>query len=129
MERLEGILVQIGEDDGRELLRGLLVQSQAPTLAYFVRTLVGMDRAAAQAAFADYLSDRSLTPQQMRFVEMVIDQLTARGVMEAAALYEPPFSNLHAGGPDELFAGHESVIEGIFEKLRRIRDGVLAMAG
>lgn len=129
LERLEGILVQIGEDDGRELLRGLLVQSQAPTLAYFVRTLVGMDRAAAQAAFADYLSDRSLTPQQMRFVEMVIDQLTARGVMEAAALYEPPFSNLHAGGPDELFAGHESVIEGIFEKLRRVRDSVLAMAG
>lgn len=88
-----------------------------------------MDRAAAQSAFSDYLSDRSLTPQQMRFVEMVIDQLTARGVMEAAALYEPPFSNLHAGGPDELFAGHESVIEGIFEKLRRFRDSVLAMAG
>ena len=78
---------------------------------------------------ADYLSDRSLTPQQMRFVEMVIDQLTARGVMEAAALYEPPFSNLHAGGPDELFAGHEAVIEGIVEKLRRVRDNVLAMAG
>lgn len=80
-------------------------------------------------AFSDYLSDRSLPPQQMRFFEMVIDQLTARGVMEAAALYEPPFSNLHAGGPDELFAGHEAVIEGIFEKLRRVREGVLAMAG
>jgi type I restriction enzyme R subunit len=49
--------------------------------------------------------------------------------MEAAALYEPPFSNLHAGGPDELFAGHEAVIEGIFEKLRRVRDNVLAIAG
>jgi hypothetical protein len=39
------------------------------------------------------------------------------------------FSNLAAGGPDELFAGHEAVIEGIFEKLRRIRDNVLATAG
>jgi type I restriction enzyme, R subunit len=129
LERLEGILVQIGEGDGKQLLTGLLERCEAPTLAYFVRTLVGMDRAAAQTAFSDYLSDRSLTPQQMRFVEMVIDQLTARGVMEAAALYEPPFSNLHAGGPDELFAGHETVIEGIFEKLRRVRDSVLAMAG
>ena len=129
LERLESILLQIGEGDGKELLSGLLQRSEAPTLAYFVRTLVGLDRAAAQAAFSDYLSDRSLTPQQMRFVELVIDQLTARGVMEAAALYEPPFSNLHAGGPDELFAGHEAVIEGIFEKLRRVRDNVLGLAG
>jgi type I restriction enzyme R subunit len=129
LERLEGILVQIGEGEGKELLTGLLERSEAPTLAYFVRTLVGLDRAAAQSAFSDYLSDRSLTPQQMRFVEMVIDQLTARGVMEAAALYEPPFSNLHAEGPDELFAGHEAVIEGIFDKLRGVRENVLAIAG
>lgn len=88
-----------------------------------------MDRTEAQATFSEYLSDRSLTPQQIRFVEMVIEQLTSRGVIEAAALYEPPFSNLHAGGPDELFAGHEGVIDGIFEKLRRVRENVIAMAG
>jgi hypothetical protein len=28
-----------------------------------------------------------------------------------------------------LSFGHEAVIEGIFEKLRRVRDNVLAMAG
>ena len=33
-----------------------------------------------------------------RFIEMVIDQLSARGVMEASALYEPPFCYLHAEG-------------------------------
>jgi type I restriction enzyme R subunit len=38
--------------------------------------------------------------------------------MDASALYEPPFSSLHAGGPDELFIGKENVIEGIFEKLK-----------
>jgi type I restriction enzyme R subunit len=129
LERLESILIQIGEGEGKELLTGLLKRSEAPTLAYFVRSLVGMDRAEAQATFSEYLSDRSLTPQQMRFVEMVIEQLTSRGVIEATALYEPPFSNLHAGGPDELFVGHESVIEGIFEKLRRVRANVLGMAG
>jgi type I restriction enzyme, R subunit len=64
-----------------------------------VRSLVGLDRTAAQAAFSQFLNDRSLTSQQIRFVEMVIDQLTARGVMDASALYEPPFTNLHAGGP------------------------------
>ena len=38
--------------------------------------------------------------------------------MEGAAPYEPPFSNLHSGGPDALFVGKESVVEGIFQKLR-----------
>jgi type I restriction enzyme, R subunit len=88
--------------------------------------MVGMDRSAAQAAFSRFLSDRSLTPQQIRFVEMVIDQLTARGVMEASALYEPPFSGLHAGGPDELFRGKQPVIEGIFESLREAHRGLPA---
>jgi len=69
------------------------------------RSLVGMDRIAAQAAFSEFLGDRSLSPAQIRFVEMVIEQLTARGVMEASALYEPPFSNLHGEGPDALFEG------------------------
>ena len=113
----------------QELLTGLLARSEAPSLAHFVKTMVGMDRAAAQAAFTSFLSDRSLTPQQIRFVEMLIDQLTARGSMEASALYEAPFSGIHSGGPDELFAGKENVIEGIFEKLETIRTGLLAEAG
>lgn len=83
-----------------------------------------MDRAAAQAAFSQFLNDRSLTPQQIRFVEMVIDQLTARGVMDASALYEPPFSNLHAGGTDDLFAGKENVINGVFEILASLQPGL-----
>jgi type I restriction enzyme R subunit len=52
-----------------------------------------------------------------------------RGVIEAAALYDRRVSNLHAGGPEELFAGHQAVIDGILEKLRRVKDSVLAMAG
>ena len=83
-----------------------------------------MDRSAAQSAFAEFLNDRSLTPPQIRFVEMVIDQLTARGVMKASALYEPPFSNLHAGGPEAMFGGKEQVIEGIFDRLRTLASGL-----
>ncbi|MCP5128455.1 MAG: DEAD/DEAH box helicase family protein [Pseudomonadales bacterium] len=117
LEGLESTLAEIGEDDGDTLLSGLLSRSGAPSLAYFIRSLVGMDRAAAQGVFSDFLADRSLTPPQIRFIELVIDQLTSRGVMEAAALYEPPFSNLHAGGPDAMFAGKENVVEGLFVAL------------
>jgi type I restriction enzyme R subunit len=124
LQGLERTLAEIGEEDGETLLKGLLVRTEAPSLAYFVRSMVGMDRVAAQAAFSGFLSDQSLTPQQIRFVEMVIDQLTARGIMEASALYEAPFSSLHSGGPDALFAGKENVIEGIFGKLETIRSVV-----
>lgn len=83
--------------------------------------MVGLDREAAQKAFSTFLSDRRLTTSQIRFVELVIDQLTARGTMEASALYEPPFSDLHSGGPDELFAGKGQFIEGIFEALQTLQ--------
>lgn len=129
LQGLEKALKEIGEEDGETLLSSLLTRTEAPSLAHFVRTLVGMDRSAAQAAFSNFLTDRSLTPPQIRFVEMIIDQLTARGIMEEGMLYEPPFSNLHAGGPDELFAGKDNVIEGIFEALKSVHSGVMATAG
>ncbi len=110
------MLIKIGEADGEALLRGMLAQSNAPSLVHFVRGLVGMDRAAAQAAFSRLLPNQSLTPPQIRFVEMIIEQLTARGVIEPGALYEAPFTGLHAGGPDGLFAGKSEMITGIFQE-------------
>ena len=129
LQGLERTLVEIGEDDGRTLLTGLLARNDAPSLAHFVRSMVGMDRAAAQELFSEFLSNRSLNTPQIRFIEMVIDQLTARGVMEPSALYEAPFSSLHAGGPEALFAGKSNVIEGIFEKLEAMNPEPLADAG
>jgi type I restriction enzyme R subunit len=79
-----------------------------------------MDRIAAQAAFGQFLNDRSLAAAQIRFVEMVIDQLTARGIMDASALYDPPFSNLHNRGPDVLFVSKENVIDGSFGTLAEV---------
>ena len=49
--------------------------------------------------------------------------------MDAAALYEPLFSNLHAGGPDGLFAGKDNVIEGIFEPLVEVQSELLEREG
>lgn len=128
LQGLEAALAEIGADEGETLLSNLLTRSNAPSLAHFIRSLVGMDRKTAQAAFSHFLNDRSLTPPQIRFIEMVIDQLTAQGIVEASALYEPPFSNLHAGGPDELFQGQETIIDGIFETLASIHSGLVSTA-
>ena len=88
-----------------------------------------LHRAAAQAAFARLLSSQSLTPPQIRFVEMIIDQLTARGVMEPGALYEAPFIGIHAGGPDGLFAGKDELIAGIFHTIQATQPAFQCGAG
>jgi type I restriction enzyme, R subunit len=127
LQSLEQTLRSIGEDEGENLLTSMLALREVPTLAHLVRRIVGMDRNAAKAAFAIFLTDRSLSAQQMRFVELVIDQLTARGFMEPAALYEQPFSSLHADGPEGLFASKPNIVDGLFhtlgETLPRVVEG------
>ena len=51
-------------------------------LAIFVRSLVGLDRAAAKRVFDGFLQGRNLTAQQHEFIDMMIDHLTERGVMD-----------------------------------------------
>jgi type I restriction enzyme R subunit len=114
LQSLEKTLLSIGDEEGQRLLTSMLQLREVPTLAHLVRRIVGMDRSAAKAAFSIFLADRSLSTQQMRFVELVIDQLTARGFMEPSALYEQPFSSLHADGPEGLFAGKPNIIDGLF---------------
>jgi type I restriction enzyme R subunit len=129
LQGLETTLTEIGAEDGQGLLSSLLTRSGTPSLVHFVRSLVGLDRTAAQAAFSQFLNDRSLTAPQIRFIELIIDQLTARGVMDASALYEPPFSHLHAGGPDALFTGKEKIIEAVFKTLESLEPQVQSAAG
>ena len=64
-------LAKIGEEEGQTLLSSLVENSDAPGLAWFVKSMVGMDRTTAQTAFAEFLDDRSLNAQQMRFVEIL----------------------------------------------------------
>ena len=75
------------------------------------------------------MSNRNLATAQIRFVGTVIDELTRRGTMAPSALYEALFSNLHAGGPEALFAGKQNVIEGIFERWEDLQPESLVAAG
>ena len=49
--------------------------------------------------------------------------------MDASALYEPPFTMLHAGGPDALFAGKDAVINGLFQTLKSLEPNIVGLAG
>jgi type I restriction enzyme R subunit len=59
-------------------------------LGLFVRSLVGLDREAATDAFERYLSDASFSANQLRFVQLIVEHLTANGFMEVAGSMSPP---------------------------------------
>lgn len=119
------MLTKIGEDEGEVLLSDLLERTETEKIPKLARSM-GMDRSAAVAVFSTFLDDRSLNTKQIRFIELIIDQLTARGVIEAGAQYEAPFTNVHAGGPDELFAGKDNVVEELFAALEKTTPQVAA---
>lgn len=69
----------------------------------FVRSLVGLDREAAKFAFAEFLNGRRLTANQVEFLNLVIDHLTARGVMDPELLYEAPYTDFDRNGIEGVF--------------------------
>jgi type I restriction enzyme R subunit len=76
-------------------------------LGLFVRSLVGLDRAAAKRSFASFLEGKTLTANQIEFVDLVIDHLSRRGWIDPVQLYESPFIDLHPHGVDGVFSDPE----------------------
>lgn len=68
-----------------------------------MRSLIGLHREAAKEALASFLVGKTISANQIVFVNLIVDHLTERGVVEPAALYEPPFTDLTPHGPDALF--------------------------
>jgi type I restriction enzyme R subunit len=90
------------------------------SLPAFIRSLVGLDRAAAKEVFGQFLDTSRYTSQQIRFIEMVIDRLTAAGVMEPGQLYDPPFTSIHHEGLDGAFGDSDAdAIIGMLDEIKR----------
>lgn len=70
--------------------------AQAGGLGLFLRSLVGLDRRAAKQAFSALTEGRTLTGAQNEFLNMAIDHLTERGVIDPAVFYESPYTDMKA---------------------------------
>jgi type I restriction enzyme R subunit len=69
-----------------------------------------------------FTNGKTLTANQLEFINLMVDHLTEHGVMEAARLYESPFTDITPHGPDALFEGSQ------MDELLRTLDSVRATA-
>jgi type I restriction enzyme R subunit len=111
---LQRILVAAGIGDDSTFEQAA---KKAGSFGKFIRGLVGLDRAAAKEAFAEYLDDKRYSKNQIQFVSLIIDELTERGVVDIARVYEAPYIALAPEGPETMFV--ETDLERIFELLER----------
>lgn len=100
LEELERMLCDAGVGTAEDVARA---KADSAGLGLFVRSLVGLDPGAVQAEFAEFLGGRTLRPNQIEFVQMMIEHLTEHGVMDAGRLYEPPYTDLSARGIEGVF--------------------------
>ena len=87
-------------------------------LGLFVRSLVGLDREVAKQELARFISGKNLNSNQIEFVNMIVNHLTEHGAMDAAILYESPFTDITPQGPDGLFTSTQ--VDELFSILEEV---------
>lgn len=120
LSALETMLVESGAGTEEDIARA---REEAHGLGPFVRSLVGLDRDAAQEAFNRYLDKATFSANQIRFIKLIVEHLTANGVMEVARLYESPFTDNAPQGPDMIFTDDQ--VDGIVAILDEVRTHAL----
>ena len=73
---------------------------------------------------AGFLAGKTLSANQIEFVNLIVDHLTEHGVMEAALLYESPFTDLTPHGPDGLFSS--SQVDELLTAIEHVRQTAIA---
>jgi type I restriction enzyme R subunit len=99
LDALEKLLVEAGTGTPDDLSK---VRSGSG-LGLFVREMIGLDREAAKRAFDGFLVGKTLTANQIQFINLVVDYLTQSGWMSVAQLYEAPFTDFSPRGVEGVF--------------------------
>jgi type I restriction enzyme, R subunit len=88
----------------------------------FLRSLTGLDYQAATSAFSQFRSDRTLSPPQQAYLDLLIDVLAKNGLVVIGDLYQAPFTLRAPRGPEDLFSS------GDIDMMSAVLDGVRTKA-
>jgi type I restriction enzyme R subunit len=117
LEELEHMLREAGLGSEDELEKA---KQESHGLGLFVRSLIGLDRAAAKAAFAGFLQGSTLNASQIDFLETLINHLTEHGAMDPALLYESPYTDINPMGVEGVFNPPQvETLLGVLAEIRR----------
>ena len=94
-------------------------------LGEFVRSIVGLDIAAAQDAFAEFIQAGNLSANQMTFINTIITYLTKNGVIDKTMLFESPFTNIHDQGLLGVFDDDEATK--VIKLVDRVNENALVL--
>jgi type I restriction enzyme R subunit len=96
---LEKMLIDAGGSP--ELINEAKEESHG--LGIFIRSLVGLEHETAIQAFSEFISATTVTPNQIEFINLIIEELTQNGVMEPNRIFESPYKDLNTSGPLGIF--------------------------
>jgi len=120
LTELEKMLIEAGGSP--ELISEAKEKSHG--LGIFIRSLVGLDQEAAMQAFSEFISGSTATPNQIEFINLIVQELTQNGVMEPDRLFQSPFTDMSAQGPLGVFPPAQ--VTQIVQVLEGIRDRAAA---
>tara|TARA_R100000365_G_C2748226_1_gene79248 strand:+ start:6222 stop:9680 length:3459 start_codon:yes stop_codon:yes gene_type:complete len=123
IDQLAELLISAGVGDQVQIEKAAEVSLG---LDRFIRSLVGLDRAAVAAEFSAFLTESSATADQIEFIELIIEHLTEKGTMDPKLLYDSPFKDIAPSGPEQVFPMDRA--DQLFDVIERINAGVEEVA-
>jgi type I restriction enzyme R subunit len=124
ISELERMLIEAGVGSYTDIETARQIESaQVRGFGVFLRSLVGLDRNAAQEKFAEFIAEGA-NANQMEFIGMVIEHVTKNGTMDPGLLYDTPFNDQSQDGPDGIFSPGE--VDELFCRVREINESAVA---